>query len=161
MSHQSVPTAYLDSNLIIGLRKGDLGPEQASLIRLLEANKRETLKVVTSAETRKEIEKRTPVDEVEAIIYSLLVDVPAVEGEELFLPVITNRGGSRLIGPVTVVKDEDLAFLRETLPDAPDANHVFQAISNDVDYFVTCDKKTILAHAAEIEATTDPASLAF
>ena len=38
------------------------------------------------------------------------------------------------------------------LPDENDARHLFQAISNGVEYFVTNDKATILRHSEEIEA---------
>src|SRR5438132_3872452 len=126
---QSTPTAYLDANLIIGIRKRDLGSEQSPLSRLLTAHKQGALRLVTSRETRKEIEKRTPVHNGDEDIYALLADVPVVEGESLALPLVTNRGGSRFVGPVVIVTD-DLSFLRATLPDAADADHVFQAISN-------------------------------
>lgn len=46
---------------------------------------------------------------------------------------------------------EDLGKLRAILPDENDARHLFQAISNDVEYFVTYDKATILRHTAAIE----------
>jgi hypothetical protein len=32
----------------------------------------------------------------------------------------------------------------------PDARHVFQAARNGVDYFVTCDVKTLVKHAAAV-----------
>ena len=155
IGQQSTPSAYLDANLIIGIRKRDLGSEQSPLSRLLKAHKQGVLRLMTSCETRKKIEKRTPVHEGDEDIYALLADVPVVEGESLVLPVITNRGGSRLLGPVAVVKDDNLAFLRATLPDAADADHVFQAISNGVNYFITADSKTILRHAPAIERKYD------
>src|SRR5882724_10370001 len=151
---QSTPTAYLDANLIIGIRKRDLGSEQSPLSRLLKAHKQGALRLVTSRETQKEIEKGTPEHDGDEDIYALLADVPVVEGESLVLPVITNRGGSQRVGPLVVVTD-DLAFLRATLPDAADADHVFQAISNGVDYFVTFDSKTILRYAPAIECKYD------
>lgn len=51
-----------------------------------------------------------------------------------------------------VFTDEDLAGLREILPDREDADHVFQAIKAGLDYFITCDKRTILAYASQIES---------
>ena len=152
IGQQSIPTAYLDANLIIGIRKRDLASEQAPLSRLLKAHKQGTLSLVTSPETRREIEKRTPVHDGDEDIYALLADVPVAEGESLVPRPVTNLGGSRLIGPVVVISNDDLAFLRATLPDALDANHVFQAISNGVDYFVTADSRTILRHAPAIES---------
>src|SRR2546428_2771020 len=107
IGQQSTPSAYLDANLIIGIRKRDLGSEQSPLSRLLKAHKKGVLSLMTSCETRKEIEKRTPVHEGDEDIYALLADVPVVEGESLVLPVITNRGGSRLLGPVAVIKDDN------------------------------------------------------
>jgi predicted nucleic acid-binding protein len=50
-----------------------------------------------------------------------------------------------------VVTQQDLATLRAILPDEDDARHLFHAISNGAEYFVTYDKATILKHRAAIE----------
>lgn len=60
------------------------------------------------------------------------------------------QAGSGLFGPV-VVTASDLAALRAILPDENDARHLFQAIGNGVDYFVTRDERTILSRSAAIE----------
>lgn len=39
----------------------------------------------------------------------------------------------------------------ETIFDKDDADHIFQAISNDCDYFITLDKKTILSKVDQNE----------
>ena len=61
-----------------------------------------------------------------------------------------SQGWLRAIRPV-VVSQQDLATLREILPDEGDASHLFQTIGYGVEYFVTHDKATILCHATAIE----------
>jgi hypothetical protein len=80
--------------------------------------------------------------------YALLSDVPPFE-EELLV--------GRHCWPKrpVVVMAEDLGKLRGILPDETDARHLFQAISNGVEYFVTHDKATILniqRRSTELEA---------
>jgi hypothetical protein len=147
---QRVPRAYLDTNLVSGIRREDLGAEQQALRRILAAHKQGTLALVTSHVTHEEIQRlpRGAVRESHEDIYSLLRNVPPVD-EELLVPrVVTARPGPR--GPV-VVTQQDLATLRAILPDEDDARHLFHAISNGAEYFVTYDKATILKHRAAIE----------
>jgi len=146
----SAPTAYLDTSLVFGIASQDLDGEQEALLRLLRASKQGTIKLFTSHVTGEEIKKgmETGLDEA---IYALLQDVPAVEEQSLFPRLVTNRGGSRLVGP-TVVKEADLAALENILPDKDDARHVFQAVKNHVDYFVTVDRRTILRYSGELSA---------
>jgi hypothetical protein len=77
-----------------------------------------------------------------------LTDIPVVE-EELLVPRVV-RARSGPFGPVSVT-DSDLASLQAILPDQNDVRHLFQAMRNGVDYFVTADKRTILSRAAAIE----------
>ena len=146
------PTGYLDTNIVSGIRKEDLGTEQDALRQILHAHKRGVLRLVTSSVTQEEMQMLpSGVREAHEDIYALLFDVPNVAEESLFVPPITNRGGSRLMGPV-VVTEADLGELRAILPDENDARHLFQSIRNGVDYFITADRKTILSRAAKIEA---------
>jgi predicted nucleic acid-binding protein len=144
------PRVYLDTNLVSGIRKQDLGPEQQALRRLLLAYKRGTVSLVTSHVTLEEIEKlpEGEVREGQQEIYALLNDVPPIREEFLFLPVVTSRPGPK--GPLPM-KEADLGKLEAIVPDQNDARHLFQAIRNGVEFFVTYDKKTILRHRSEIE----------
>ena len=112
--------------------------------------KQGTVALVTSRVTHEEIQRLPPgtVREAHEDIYALLSGVPLVD-EELLVPRPV-KAGQGLFGPV-VVTQQDLATLRAILPDEDDARHMFQAISNGVEYFVTYDKATILRHRAAIE----------
>jgi len=149
-SRRRIPSAYLDTNLVSGIRKQDLGAEQQALRRILGAHKQGTLALVTSHVTHEEIQALPPgsVREAHEDIYALLTDVPVVD-EGLLMPRVV-RAGSGPFGPV-IVTDSDLASLRAILPDENDARHLFQAMRNGVDYFVTADKRTILSRATAIE----------
>jgi hypothetical protein len=134
---------------VIGLTNQDLGSEQEALRQILVAHKqRGTLDLVTSRVTEQEIQKGDLPGADEAI-YLLLKDVPFLDEEELVPRPV--RAGAGLKGPV-VVEHPDFGRLRRMLPDENDARHLFQAISNGVEYFVTNDKATILRHSEEIEA---------
>lgn len=147
----STPTAYLDTSLVFGIASQDLDDEQDALLEILRASKQGTLNLVTSHVTSEEIQKGTDTGLDEAI-YALLKDVPAVEEQWLFPRPVTNRGGSRLGGP-EVVKEADLGALESILPHEEDARHVFQAVRNHVDYFVTVDRRSILRYADELRSS--------
>ena len=128
---QRVPRAYLDTCLVIGMRKQDLGAEQEPLRRILHAGKQGRLALVTSHVTQKEIQRgRSAIRDVDEVIYLLLTDVP-VPDEETLVPRPV-KAGPGLFGPV-VVTHQDLGTLRAILPDENDASHLFQAISNGVE----------------------------
>lgn len=139
----SVPTAYLDTCLVSGLAKNDLKElEQTSLFSLLGMHKQGRIQVVTSKVTKQELNRHQGgLDQHEAI-YNLLRDVPlASEG---------NPDGMLLMG-VGGGADPLFSELKALLTDVDDARHVFQAIHNKVDYFVTADERTILAHAGTLD----------
>lgn len=54
-----------------------------------------------------------------------------------------NSGGSR--------EDPDFTYLKKILPDEMDVKHMFQAIRNDFEVFLTADNKTILRKRKDIE----------
>jgi hypothetical protein len=142
----TLPTAYLDTNLVSGLAKRDLrAREHKALRELLRLHKAGSLALVTSHVTREEIE-RLPgaVRELHEDIYALLVNVrEALEvGTDSGLTLMGVGGGTR--------EEPDFTELKPMLPDVDDARHVFQALRNDVDYFVTDDERTIISRAPKI-----------
>jgi hypothetical protein len=149
-AHHPVPVAYLDTCLVIGLRKHDLGSEQEPLTELLRLRKAGQLRLMTGNETVEELGRLQPqMSPEDEVIYLLFDDVPVVDEQTLTPGVI--RAGSGPKGP-TVVKDSDFAALERLLPGLGDARHLFHAIRHGVAYFVTTDQKTILSRAEQIEA---------
>jgi hypothetical protein len=140
--------AYLDTCIVSGLAKKDLAPADASaLLRILEAWNNGAINLVTSGVTKEEI-NRIPAEyrEPHAAIYSLLLNVPSA-------PTHVTR--SRLFdgSVLSAVLHEDPLFnqLRNLLPDAGDAEHVFQAAKSKVDYLITVDRQSFLRHAVAVE----------
>jgi hypothetical protein len=139
--------AYLDTCIVSGLAKDDLDPlEQTAVMYLLEAHKQGDLKLVTSAVTAREI-SQIPEEfrRAHSVIYSLLSDVPSVAlGSITSLSLMGTPGPGR--------DDPMFESLKCLLPDPEDAEHVFQAAQNGVQYFVTVDRSTMLKHAAQVES---------
>jgi hypothetical protein len=124
---------YLDNAIVAALARGQGGPdEEAALEKVLEAaGPEKRLNLVTSPVTAEEIaeipeEHRPP----HRAIYQLLSRVPMAEelGLNLFLvlPALPVRPHPLLV--------QLRKFLAET-----DARHVFQAIRNGADVFLTLD----------------------
>jgi hypothetical protein len=137
---------YLDTCIIIGLVKEDLGAEMASLYRLLNLRKAGAVDLVTSHVAREEIQAvHESVRARHEAPYGLLEDVPSAAEvrPDSGLSATGVGGGSR----------PDPLFLRlcELLPDRNDARHIFQAIRSDVTYFVTTDQRTVLSRAEDLE----------
>jgi hypothetical protein len=138
--------AYLDTCLVSGLVKQDIGQEYEPLLDLLQRNKAGALRLVTSHVAKEEIDKIPPIGgALHHVVYALLRDVPeAAEAR--------TDGGLMLMG-VGGGRREDPRFgeLKTILRDLDDARHVFQAVANGVPYFVTVDIRTILSKASELE----------
>ncbi len=146
----SFPTAYLDTCIVSGLAKQDLGSDElAALRKILKAWDRGKISLVTSSVAQEEIEKIPKEHRIEhETIYNLLSEVPVARtfkttpGRLLLLGV----GG----GP-TRRTDPMFAELSCLLPDEADARHLFQAAKNMVHYFLTTDARTILSYHRQIE----------
>lgn len=139
--------AYLDTCVVSGLAREDLPEvELTALDKILEAQKRGAVSLVTSRVTKEEIDKIPDVHRRKhQTIYNLLADIPEAKAfrRDRFLDILPWDFGMRL--------QPMLAQLITTLPDEADARHVYQAAQNGVGYFVTTDYKTILAHRTQIE----------
>jgi predicted nucleic acid-binding protein len=148
------PKAYLDTNLVSGLGRADIKAEEyQALHQVIELMHEGRIALVTSAVTKEEID-RVPLEHraPHEAIYALLAKVPVVDEQRLVPRIIQAiRGRSQVIGPL-VVQEEDLGTLNSILPDQNDARHVFQALRNSSQYFVTTDRRTILTRAKQIEA---------
>lgn len=140
-------TAYLDTCVVSGLAKSDLPKDDLrALRRILEARKRGQVEVVTSPVTKKEI-NQIPDHHRSSheILYNLLQDVPEAKTHRTSgLSLVGVGGGPR--------QDPLLTALKGVLPDPSDAEHVFQATRNDVQYFITTDVRTLVRHTEAIQS---------
>jgi hypothetical protein len=141
------PTAYLDTCILSGLAKEDLAAaETAALLRILQARKRGEITIVTSEVARDEIAQVPEAHRSRhEMIYNLLNDVPlcATHRTDSGLLMMGVGGGW--------CEDSLFATLKTVLPDAADAEHVFQAAKNNVRLFITTDRRTMVRHAAAVE----------
>ncbi len=149
-----MPTGYLDTNLIIGVAKGDLDvTEMAALAGILERRKRGEIVLCTSRVAKEELDRhaQSGTGRTEHLIYLLLDDVPAVLDQFVIPAQLGNSSqGGGLTGGV-LVKDFLLGKLEQILPHEDDCRHIFQAAHNGMDYFVTDDRKSILQYAEAVE----------
>jgi hypothetical protein len=78
-------------------------------------------------------------------IYTRLAKIPiaATHHTDSGLMLMGVGGGRRA--------DRLFKALRSILPDEPDVRHVFHAVKNGVNYFLTVDKRTILRHRVAVE----------
>ena len=152
-SPSPILSAYLDNCIApSGMVNNQI--EQAELDALIELFRREeagTVSLCTSEVTKEEIARipasaRVPFEDV----YAGFERVPMV-AEEFRLPkLLTSMRSGVTSGPI--VEDAKLGSLRDILPDLDDARHVYQAVCNGDEYFVTRDQKSILAHAEAVKA---------
>jgi hypothetical protein len=131
---------YLDTCIVSGLARQDLPPaEQEAVTALLQLYKAGRVDLVTSEVAKQEID-RVP-ERFRArhnTIYLLLTDVPVARAEWTDSSLgLTGVGGGRREDPL-------YTDLKRLLPGEADAQHMFQAIRDDADYFATTDAKTIL-----------------
>lgn len=135
-----VPIAYLDTCILSGLARGDLKPnENAAITQLVQLQKENRLKFVTSEHAKEEL-SQSPIEKsrVDLIIYNLIASTPLAA---------FSYGGSNLslLGIGGPPKEYPLfTELKALLSDLGDAKHVYQAKNSNVDFFVTTDERTIL-----------------
>ena len=143
-------TAYVDTCVISGLHKFDLAePDESALLQILQCMKAGQVSLVTSEVAAKELQGvSTIARKGHEVIYGLLADVPIARTAytDSGLTLMGVGGGSRL--------DPLYAQLEKLLPDKADAEHAFQAAKNSVEYLITVDRKSFLAHASAVEALT-------
>ncbi len=132
---------YVDTCIISGLVKQDMPVKEAeSLLEILKMNKEGKVQLVTSNLSLDEINKIPDnYRKTHEFFYYLLKEIPLSNVSPL----------QGLIGQgIIPFAREDPVFtkLKEILPDETDQHHLYQAIRNSCDYFMTLDKKTILKY---------------
>lgn len=148
MPNNKTYTAYLDTCIVSGLAKEDIADQELkALDKLLEYSKNDLISLFTSNSTLDELQKIPEKYRSKHLrIYNLLSDIPtAVKSNVtnvLFMP-----------GPILFLKNADYLFteLKNILPDEKDAEHILNAAKQNIIYFVTLDKKTILEFSEKIE----------
>lgn len=144
--------AYLDNNVVSSIVKDDILSQSEALSRLLEANDQGKVQLVTSEITLDEIKQvplkyRPPLERT----FRLLEKVPIVRWEELLF--ITNDGSGN---NWPVIRNEPLYDSLLSLGlEISDAKHLFVAIKQSCEVFVTCDNTPgtgILRRAPALES---------
>jgi hypothetical protein len=140
-----VASAYLDTCLVSALAKGDIAASQMSaLTEILCRFQRAEVSLVCSKAVDDEL-AAIPKDYRGPHIRQLRVfgEVPRADPGGLTRLSLAGGPGAN---PYRMLFDS----LRELLPDAPDAEHVFVASSNRIDCLVTVDSRTMLRHKAAV-----------
>ena len=141
---------YLDANLIFDPSKIDnIIQEEAEALKSLSESPR--IKFYVSEKVKKEIEKHKNPKKKDYLLflYNLIQKIPeeniiksgATLNSAMLNSVMLNEGTS-----------EDPLFTKlKQIFDKDDAELIFQAEKNDLDYFLTLDKRTILNRLREKE----------
>jgi len=135
---------YLDNNVVSAIAKNDTPSETDALERLLEAWNGKKVDLVTSELTLKEIQayqhelKRRLVEQT----YQSLTKVPVVRWDEL--AGIRSYGNQHTwINTPDIKNDRDYSALLALSLDPADAQHIFVAVKNGCDIFLTCDRPVL------------------
>jgi hypothetical protein len=140
--------AYLDNNIVSAIATDDTPAESEALNRLLKAMDEGKVELITSEVTEREIKayqnelKRRLVERT----YLLLAKVPIIRWDEL--AGMKSFGDNRTwINTPIIQNDPDYEALlkiglgreRRGKPQGVDAQHVFVAVKQACDVFLTCD----------------------
>lgn len=143
---------YLDTNIVSGIVKDDLGDESAPLTTLLELFDIGTVELLTSRLAEDEVgryqgQMSTPIRRV----CHLLEKVAFVEEQTLlgFSSQWDHTGG--FCNPL-IEDDRIWLHLRQMGLDRVDAHHVMLAIRAQCDIFLTCDRRSILRYRNGVQA---------
>lgn len=152
--------AYLDNVLVSAIYSDDQPSESAAIDKILEAYDQGRLDLVTSQVTNDEIDQ-CPEDwkKKHSRTYCLLEKVQFVEAQDL---KGYNSQADPFGGFTSSPRMDDhptWARLLQIGLDEMDAHHVMLAIENRCNWFLTCDKKTILKYRTEIETEFPPIKL--
>jgi hypothetical protein len=144
------PSIYLDTCVISGWAEAKLAPDELTALgTLLEWRKAGRVDLATSAIALKELLRipeqhhRRHLD-----VYEALREVPLAADWRRTPPFRPTDG------PHGRTDHRLLEIFTRLMPDRPDAEHVFHALSNGIDFVATVDRRTMLKHAEAIETQT-------
>ncbi len=141
---------YIDTNIFGRAIDGRVDPSEASSLRRI-MNRRNDLDIYTSEKTRKEIADH-PQQNVQDYL-QFIMSLAGVIPEENFVTIVGGGMCSFSLGSASLGgggSQEDPIFTQvRSIFDADDAEHIFQAIKSDADYFLTLDTKTILSRRVD------------
>ena len=160
-----MPSAYLDTNIISGLAKGEYSEEVASaFIEITALSKRGALELRTSELTAQELQRIPPeYRRQHFIIYNLIKNI-ALKSELGHSNIVLGGMGSgnivayglgqplppKLIQELEALIPVPLDPLRAEARSL-DISHLFQCKHANIDYFLTEDHKTIIRYKLELE----------
>jgi predicted nucleic acid-binding protein len=137
-------SVYFDTCIIGNLVKQDASPADIAALRtILDAANERRIDLVASTVAREEINKIPEQYRLaHETIYSLLSRLP---GSRVTWVEETSTGGAR------VVQDPRFTDINQVLRDENDSRHFFQAVDNQVDFFLTTDQRSVLNQAPTLE----------
>ena len=142
---------YLDNNIVSAIAKDDSLSESDALDRLLKAMDEGKVQLVTSEVARSEIEayqdklKRRLVERT----YRLLTKVPIIRWDQL--AGVNSYGDAHTwISTPIIQNDPDYEALLGLSLETVDAQHVFVAVKQTCNVFLTCDRG-VLHHGSAIK----------
>ena len=143
---------YFDTNIVSCMINNDLLEEEITAIeQILSIWNSGTIEIRTSKITEDELKNIPNESKTNHLaIYKLIRKVPLI-------PQVTTNSGLTLMGVGGGNKEDPLYTQIKKLLELNDANHMFQAIKNNMDIFLTADKKIInknnaIKQLAKIEA---------
>jgi hypothetical protein len=131
---------YFDTCIISGIAKNDLArDEMQALFKIIQS----PYFLCTSEVSKDEIEKIPKQFRIEhSRVYELLLKLNTLPIVQPSMLMLMGVGGGGV--------DPLFAVLKEIPLGDKDAEHLFQALKNNVDKFITTDQKTILKHSSKI-----------
>jgi hypothetical protein len=123
------------------------------VIDLLERRRDGRIFLCTSSVALEEMDRHAHGGTTAARALCLLLEAVPLVDEDFRLASMygSARYGAQPYGLGPLVRDDALAHLELLLPHRDDARHLFHAARNGITYFVTCDARSILHFANEIE----------
>jgi len=149
--------AYLDTNIVSSIRKRDNRSEAEAIATLINAGDLGQVQLVTSELTLEEIKRvpsqyRLPLEQT----FHKFEKVAIVRWDELIFlrPISSAKPGP--VGPVSLNEPLYDSLLNLGL-EVPDARHLFVAVRQNCQAFLTCDNSRrtgILRRATKIQSLT-------
>lgn len=146
----ALPKVYVETSVLSRLtdyfmsgKQIDMNPADVAALDTISEDT--SIELVTSAKTWDEVVKATVPDQrvVLKFLYRLMMKVPITTAVQPLPNIVTAAGGrSRLI--LGGNRIDVLLLELSNIFDSADAEHVYQAVKSDCQYFLTVDYKTIL-----------------